>query len=560
MSGKTEKARVDDYMINLHQLEEERQPWEDLWADVIHYTSPKRDMWDDESKPGGDVKKGRDLFDTTAVEAAKTEANGLVGWNAGPSVKWLKLKLMIEEMNDLPYVKDWLELCERRVYMMLHRSNFYDQLFEFFLDLVTVGTAVMLIEPDPGSLMINYSTRHPKETYIIEGANGRVESVYRDVYFTGRQALDRYGDKLPKDFLDDLTDDDDKKRVKNLTDKYRFIHIIEPRHGRNPNSALATEKPFASVELMPSEGKIVNESGYDEFPAIVCRWTKNSNEKQGRSPAMDGISTIKRLNQEKLTTLQAGNLAVKPPLQTPIEMSRRLNLSPGGINEYKNPSRRIYNVDMGSGYPFGKDILEMLRDEVDNLFMVPLFRMLDRLERQVTATEIVERQGERVSSLAGPLTRQNSEGLGPMIFRTFNIMARQRMMPPPPPILMKMGAPMDVEFTGLLAQAQRKYHQAQGLNAGLAQINGLVQMTQNPGILDNIDMDDLVRKIAETEGFPASAVRELPEIKKMRQIRAKQMQEQQAMQQAQVKADVLNKTSKAPEEGSPAEAMVQGVV
>ena len=134
------------------------------------------------------------------------------------------------------------------------------------------------------------------------------------------------------------------------------------------------------------------------------------------------------------------------------------------------------------------------------------------------------------------------------------------MMPPPPPILMKMGAPMDVEFTGLLAQAQRKYHQAQGLNAGLAQINGLVQMTQNPGILDNIDMDDLVRKIAETEGFPASAVRELPEIKKMRQIRAKQMQEQQAMQQAQVKADVLNKTSKAPEEGSPAEAMVQGIV
>ncbi|MFH1738558.1 MAG: portal protein, partial [bacterium] len=213
---------------------------------------------------------------------------------------------------------------------------------------------------------------------------------------------------------------------------------------------------------------------------------------------------------------------------------------------------------LGSGYPFGEDILMMLHAEIDDVFMVPLFRMLDRLERQVTATEIAERQGERVSSLSGPLTRQNAEGTGPMVMRTFNIMARQGMMPPPPPILMKTGAPMDVEFTGLLSQAQRRYHQSQSLNAGLNTIGGLVNISQNPGILDNIDLDDLVRKIAETEGFPASAVRELPEIKKMRAIRAKQLERQQQMQGAQARADVLNKTSKAPEEGSPAEGILQG--
>ena len=562
MAEKSDKERIDAYMVELGQLEQERNIWEDLWEEAVHYTSPKRDMWADDSgdadgRGSEDVKKGQDLYDTHAVEAAKIEANGMVGWNSGPSVKWIKLKLMAEDMNELPFVKDWLEICERRLYQMLHRSNFYDQLFEFYLDLVTVGTATMLIEEDPDSMMINFSTRHPKETYICEGLNGRVNAAYRQVWYTGQQALDRYGEDLPDKFLEDLQDPDDKKRLKHLTKKYKFVHVIEKRHGRNTESALAQDKPIASVEFMPEEQEIVRESGYDEMPLIVTRWSKNSNEKYGRSPAMDGLSTIKRMNQEKLATLKAGHRAVEPPLNIPMEMQRNLDLSPNGANIYKTPERRIYATDLGRGYPFGKDMLEMLRDEVDNIFMVPLFRMLDRLDRQVTATEVTERQGERVAGLAGPLTRQNSEGLGPMIMRIFNIMSRAGLMPAPPPVLAKRGVPLDVEFTGLLAQAQRRYHQSQSLNAGLAQIHGIVEMAQDPKLLFNLDLDDLIRKIAETEGFPESSIREMPEVKKMIESYNKQIQEAKQQEQLATGADAMNKLSKAPEAGSPAEAVTE---
>jgi len=240
-----------------------------------------------------------------------------------------------------------------------------------------------------------------------------------------------------------------------------------------------------------------------------------------------------------------------------MEMQRNLDLSPNGANIYKTPERRIYATDLGRGYPFGKDMLEMLRDEVDNIFMVPLFRMLDRLDRQVTATEVTERQGERVAGLAGPLTRQNSEGLGPMIMRIFNIMSRAGLMPAPPPVLAKRGVPLDVEFTGLLAQAQRRYHQSQSLNAGLAQIHGIVEMAQDPKLLFNLDLDDLIRKIAETEGFPESSIREMPEVKKMIESYNKQIQEAKQQEQLATGADAMNKLSKAPEAGSPAEAVTE---
>ncbi len=466
---------------------------------------------------------------------------------------------MPEQMNEVAYAKDWLEENERAIYMMLHRSSFYDQLYEWFLDLITVGTATMLIEEDPSTWIINYSTRHPKETYIMENAQNRVESAYREIWLTGQQALDRYGDSLPEKFVNDIMDTDDKKRIRKLADKHKFIHVIEPRHYRDSSSKLSKNKPFASVEYLPGTETILREGGYDEFPLVVARWSKNSNEKYGRSPAMDGISTIKRLNQEKYSTLRAAQLSVEPPLQVPVEMSRRLNLSPKGINTYKHPNNRVYPIDAGGrGYPFGRDMLEILRDEVNDVFMVPLFRMLDSLDRQVTAREVMERQGERVSSLSGPLTRQNAEGLGPMIMRTFNIMSRRKLLPQPPPALMQMGVALDIEFTGLLSQAQRKYHQAQSLNSGMAQIAGLVEISQNPAILDNLDLDDLVRKIAETEGFPASSVRELPEIKKLRAMREQAMAQAQQQEQMESAAGSLHKLSKAPEEGSPAEGILQG--
>jgi hypothetical protein len=555
----TNEKRVQDYMVRLSQLEREREDWENLWEDVVHYCLPKRDMWEKEDDQGGDQKKGRDLYDTHAVEAAKIEANGFVGWNSGPSIKWMKLKLLIEELNDLPYVKDWLELCERRLYMMFHRSGFYDQLYEFMLDLVTVGTATMLIEEDPSTFLINYSTRHPKETYIVEGPNGKIDAFYRQVWMTGSQALERYGEEnLPEEWVEDVLHGMEDGKPEDVTKKYRFIHVLEKRHDRNPYSKLSKNMPIASVEMLPEKEHIIWEKGYHEMPIVCARFSKNSNEKYGRSPAMDGISTIKRANQEKYSTLKAAQLAVEPPVQVPVNMQRRLNLSPKGVNIYKNPGSRIFPVDVGSGYPFGRDVLEMLHDEIDNIFMVPLFRMLDRLDREVTAREVMERQGERVSSLSGPITRQNSEGLGPIVMRTFNIMARNRLMPPPPAMLARVGTPLDVEFTGLLAQAQRRYHQAQGLNAALSTIAGIVDMTQNPAVLDNIDWDDLIRKIAENEGMPASAIRELPEIKKLR--RAREEAAARAQQQAQLEstAKSLQGLSKAPEEGSPAQGLLQG--
>jgi hypothetical protein len=341
------------------------------------------------------------------------------------------------------------------------------------------------------------------------------------------------------------------------TERWKFIHVVQPRTDRVYDSRLPQNKPILSVEFCPGEDVILRESGYDDMPILVARWRKNSCEVYGRSPAMSALPTIKRCNQHVRAMLRAGQLAVEPPLQGPREMEPNLNLTPFGYNAFSNSQNRISPLITYQGYPFGKDLIDQFHEQIDDHFLVELFLMLQRATRQMTAREVVERQGEKVAALSGPLTRQNHEFLGPVIKRTFNIAMRAMWLPPPPQILMKTGVPLDVDFTGLLAQSQKRYHQSNSLNAGLSVIAGLVQFDQ--GVLDNFNFDDLSRKIADAEGFPQSSIRETPEVKQIRAQKAKAMQQQMQMAQAQQMSEVMKNTKDAPEAGSPGEAIANQV-
>lgn len=544
-------TREQQYLEVFHSLEQERQPWEDLWEEVTQYVLPDRDLWDEnENWPNTDVKKGETIYDSRAVSALQTLANGLIGYNVGPTIEWFKLKMVREELNEIPGVKDWLEQCEHVIYSIFHRSNFYDSVNEYYQDLASVGTATMIIEADWRNLSINYDTRHPKETYIVESPNDKVDSLYRQFWMTGRNALKRYEDTLP----DALARDMEQAPTK----RWRFLHIVHPREDRLIYSDVPQQKPIASVEMYHEDETILREDGYDSMPILVSRWRKNSNEVYGRSPAMQCLSTIKRLNQHTKAMMQAGQLAVEPIIQGPKEMLRRLRLEPFGYNTYKDPNRRLFRLDTSNGYPFGRDILDRLAEDIDDHFLTDLFLMLQRAERQMTAREIVERQGEKVAGLAGPLTRQNHEFLGPAVRRTFSIAARAGWVPPPPPTLLRTGFAFDVDFTGLLAQAQKRYHQSNAAGAGLEIISAMIERF-DPMIRHKFDFLELAEKIAESYGFPQSVIREDPEVQRLIAQEMQRIAQQKQMEQLESAGKANQGLSNAPQAGSPAEMIMNQV-
>ena len=84
-----------------------------------------------------------------------------------PATPWFSLRFKEDGMENEDEAKEWLESATESMYAAFNRSNFQQEIFELYHDLITFGTAAMFIEEDEEEI-IKFSTRHINEIYISE--------------------------------------------------------------------------------------------------------------------------------------------------------------------------------------------------------------------------------------------------------------------------------------------------------------------------------------------------------------------------------------------------------
>ncbi len=516
---------VDDVVKRLASLKKIRLPYEPLWKDVTTYVLPRRSFWDIDSTPG--QKPVQKLFDGTALTELQLLVDGTLGNLVSATLRWLRLTMENRQQNELPWVRDWLEEVEDVLYAEFARSNFYEAMSEFFLDAASIGTAVMLVDDDVAEKRILFSTRHMKECYLAEGRNGFVDTLYREFRMSNRQAMQTWGNKLS---------DTRKERVKqDPFGNAKIIHSVFPRGEREPGKVDAVNKSWSSIyiDTQYHNDAFIDEGGYDDFPYLVWRWRKNSDEYYGRSPAGDSIQDVMRLNQIGKTSLTVAQLAAQPPLNVPSTQKGMERIVPRGYNYYTNPKELITAIDLGQNYQITKDQEAEIREQIRNTFRTKMYLLMEELEGgPYTATEIRERQGEKATVQGPMIGRLNSECLIPLVKRTYKISERNGLIPPPPPDL-EQGGRVHIEFQGPLALQAKKYHQTQGIDTGMLFIDGMREMF--PESLDNVNGDELMRIGLDSKSMPQKIIREKPQVTEIRITRqeaeAKQQQEAIAMEQ-----------------------------
>ncbi len=531
-------------------------PW---WKKSTKYVLPVRDQWEDgapEDMVG--ISASRGIYDSYPTHCASILQNGMVAYNSGPHSPWFKLKISVEEMNNIPGTKDWLEQAEAVVYTLMHRFGWYDAAGEFELDLAGFGTATCEIEEDLKHGRILNRVRHPKESYLMLGQDGLVDTNYGEIWYTARMAYEMFGKELPDNIIKDATE--------NPSEKYQFLHVLEPREQQDKKSRFSKDLPVASKMFSFDDQKLVQEKGHYEMPVITARWSKITGSPYGWCPTFNSLADIIRLMAVAKSDMDGRQLFNRKPLNIPEKMKGKERIIPGGFNYYKNPDMVAHAVDLGSPFPAG-DVEERIRQTIALHFYTDLFLMLQGVDRDMTAREVVERKGEQVAALSNPLSRQNTEWLKPSVSRYFNIASRAKWIPEPPQTLKaawaehvkRTGAtnkPVDVDFIGLLAQAQKRYHESQNINSGLATISAVTERVPEAFLWDNYDLDELVRGVGETSGFPQKVIREIPDRDAIRAARQKEMQEEKALQTAERTSALLPDLQKASDPGSPAEVVL----
>ena len=250
----------------------------------------------------------------------------------------------------------------------------------------------------------------------------------------------------------------------------------------------------------------------------------------GRSPAMVALPDVKMLNLMSKTIIQAAQKQIDPPLLVPDDgFILPVRTQPGGLNFYRSGTRdSITPLQAGANIPIGLSMEDQRRMAIRSAFYVD--QLLSGQTPNMTATEVVQRQEERMRVIGPVLGRLMNEMLRPLIDRVFSLMLRSDMLAQPPEIL--QGRDVDIEYVSPLARAQK----SSSLNSTMKALEILMPLAQSLPVGDHLDPDGLVRHITEALGVPKTTLKTQREVNEVREQRA--MQEQEMMERQELSQDV----------------------
>ena len=525
MQTEEHKKLSKELKENLSQLIEKRSSWEEHWQEVADYFLPRKSDVNTQ-KTRGD-KRNIKVFDSTAIHSLELLASSLHGTLTSSANRWFSLRFKEASMNEDDSAREWIEDSIDKMYLAFSRSNFQQEVFETYHQLICFGTSCLMIEEDEKDI-IRFSTRHIKEIYIAEDSRGMVNCIYRRFKISAKAAVEKFG-------FENLSRSTQNIFKNTPFDEVELCHVVKPRDMYNPKKLDKMNMPFVSIYFEYNDDFIISVSGFREFPYVVPRYLKASNEVFGRSPAMASLPDVKVLNKMVEIQLKAAAKSIDPPLLIPDDsMILPIRTAPGSLNFYRAGSRdRIEPLNIGANYNLGLNMEDQRRQSIARTFHVD--QLLITENRNMTATEVLQRNEEKLRILGPVAGRLQSELLEPVIIRVFSIMLRNKLFSPAPQIL--NGQEIDVEYVSPLAIAQ-KSQELSSIMRGMEIFGSISQITP---ITDWLDEAGLVKQIIKTLGLPAKMIKsdsEVEELKAQRQQQqAEQAQMMQAMQEAKVAKD-----------------------
>jgi hypothetical protein len=540
----------------------ERSNSETHWQEVAELVAPRKLDFVGLRTPG--EKKMSRVYDPTGINANEMLAAGLHGMATNPSSKWFSLRMVqksittedgtVLKFDESPAVQKYLADVEEIMWARLYQpgTNFTTSIHEMYLDLGAFGTAILFVsQRDDGGLI--FECRPLAECIIAENADGRVDTVMRKTDYTVRQMkqmADTHGWKISDSVMDKCKDHTGKQ----MDDPVTVIHAVFPRSERQYGKKDKRNKPWASIYFEKETGKKLEESGFDEFPYLVARWSKYSGEVYGRSPAMTALPDLKMLQAMTLAKIKLIQKAADPPLWLKDDgVVGQTRTIPGGINYWRgNPSDGVMLQPVSlQGIQFLVEDIMQLREQILRTFFADIMRMTDRAN--MTATEVVQRTSEQMR-LFGPLIgRLESEVLGPLVERIFGILTRLNLLPIPPREIQDQE--FTVEYVSPIATAQ-KQTTAQGILQAMQVVAGLygpeagVQVVM--GVTDPVKVARWAWDLFNNDPYLLKDEEAVEEDKQ----RALQ---QQQLQMAQPAADILQKGAGAVRDISQAQGTPGGV-
>ena len=315
-----------------------------------------------------------DKYDDTATNALVKAASAFYSYTANPATDWFSFSLIStskkkkNQMQDPYSVYRLLKTREVREYLdeaaqttaRYINSKAQAGWHAVAQEVIAYSTSALFIIEDPTDQLINIQPVSLKDLYLLNNVAGDVSEVYRTVPMTNEQIVQQFGIKgcVPDEIMDGATKDPMKDRV--------VLHAVYPRIVRDPSMPDAANMPYASVWVDLQSKHILYESGFEEMPYAVARINVPAGYIYGFSPAMNVRHTIKSLNKLVKQKLTAGDLALSPSMNVPLDVYvNPLSMKPAALNYHEpDAAYRAEPMHTIGNFQINTETIKDARDQV----------------------------------------------------------------------------------------------------------------------------------------------------------------------------------------------------
>lgn len=527
-------ARTDDIVQKVldgfSEAQSNRAVFASHWDDVARVVLPYyQDSFFEGTLTQGQ-ERGAEMFDATANTALFRFAAAMESMLTPRNGKWHRIRITDPNLNKLRRVQLW---CDQVNDILFHHryatgAGYQSQQHDGYVGQGAFGTSAIFVDRmrDPTrrhARGLRYRNIPLGELYVSENHQGDVDTVHRRFRLSRRAIVQRWGeDAMPAGFM--------AKANAKPEDMVFVIHHVCPRELWVPNALSGRAMPFASYYVLEDDKHLLEEGGYVSNPYCVARYITAPGEVYGRSPAMNVLPAIKGLNQQKKTFLKTMHRIADPVLLAHDDgVIDGLDLTPGAVNfgGMSAEGRMLVGV-LPTGNPVAtKESMDDERMAINDAFLVTLFQILVE-SPQMTATEVLERAREKGALLSPTMGRFQSESLGPMVKREYDVLFAQGLIPPPPPELVEAGAGWAVDYDAPLNRAMRA-EEASGIQRTIQFAAEVATQTQDPSVMDHFNYDEIIPTIADISGAPFRFLNDPKTVAAKRQGRAQQAATQQAI-------------------------------
>ncbi|MDR1352121.1 MAG: head-tail connector protein, partial [Treponema sp.] len=395
-SGQPRISRKDlERLANIHkQLKEGRAAMDAKWRDIARYINPDMD-WNGEPDATEKPQESAHVYDTTAIKASNTLADGIQGYSFARNQAWFKL-----EPEDTPDTggeeSGWLAAAEKEMYRQSQKSNFYDEGRAFVKCAADFGTAIMTRTDDVIRRIPAYKTQHLKHCCIDENPYGEADVLFRDFWADAFKAAAIFGEeRLPKPIKEAYG----KGRLK----PWKFTQAIFPPDRYGLGIPKRDGQEYYSVFWADIERDRPLMDGYFQLkPFFVWRWSQNLDGGVwgSGSPGTAELADIKQANSVRADYSRIVQQMGRPPIKATEGLNGRINLKPNGVTSLRQGED--FTAVPVTGNPQGiMQDLALLQRSINEAYYTDFFLILSQnIEKQKTATEVAGIQGEKAALMS----------------------------------------------------------------------------------------------------------------------------------------------------------------